>query len=192
MTTLSSRSSLSLTTLAGGVLLAALLAPACSSSSSGATPEDPAGSCSAIAKACHSYDDKSALGHECHELGHAGDDSKCIGRKAECLAGCPTVDGGDHHQTDAGTDAATADAADADAGPSLCTLYCQCLAGACGAQTGYPYADQAACEAGCAALDAPSKECFPKWCAKAEASSSKGHLCEHAWGGHGTDECDTL
>jgi len=47
--------------------------------------------------ACHPYDKESAIGHECHELGHEGKDSAGGPRQAECLAATgtkPSTDSG--------------------------------------------------------------------------------------------------
>ena len=175
--------------LLGSALALGALVACSSSTTPGSTTQDFTGSCQELASRCHSQ--ASTLGKECHDLGHDGDDSKCGPREAECLAECPEKPatdgglGGDAHAEEAG-DAASVD--------PTCRALCTCLAGSCGSKTGYPYPDDAACLAACGALDAPSKACFPKWCAKAEAAgaSSNVHFCEHAWGKNGTDECDTL
>jgi len=156
---------------------------ACSSSSSGSPVDDPAGSCRLLAKQCHPS--KTALGIECHELGHEGDDAKCGPRKADCLAACPIVDGGDHDEdaaVEAGPiDAGGADAADA-AGDPLCEAYCSCMAGTCAAIPGYPFTTPTSCAAACAALTAAERACWPKFCESAKVASDKAHDCGHAWG----------
>lgn len=173
----------------------ALVVAACSSSSdSDPAPVDPSGSCGAIASACHPYDKETAIGHECHELGHSSTDATCAPRRAECLAACPPRDAGPKPAADGGdTDAATEGGADggADAAPDpFCTDYCACLADTCTAIAGYPFAAAGSCATHCAALSAAEKACWPKFCNDAKASmNNKDHLCEHAWGAHDLDEC---
>lgn len=56
--------------------------------------------CEEIGHLCHDFDTgDSGLGHECHEVGHAGDEAACLAIQDDCLALC----GGDagHHE-DAG------------------------------------------------------------------------------------------
>jgi spore coat protein A, manganese oxidase len=51
---------------------------------------DYASSCGQLASYCHS--DETALGVECHDLGHVGDEAACQARHDECLAQCaPSV-----------------------------------------------------------------------------------------------------
>jgi|GEM_PF-3561322 len=178
--------------------LLASVAAACSSSSSSPPSGDTNGACAAVASACHPYDKESAIGHECHELGHEGDDAKCAVRRAECLAACPPKPEEDAGGADAVSEAApgdaSADAGDGSTADPACTALCRCLGTTCSGVAGYPFADEAACLSKCASLGAEEKACFPKWCAKAESASgsSATHFCEHAWGKLGTNECDTL
>src|SRR5688572_7543944 len=82
------------------------VAAACSTSPP-SSPPAYTGSCRQLARQCHPYDKGAGIGHDCHELGHNGDDSKCGPRKDECLAACPPTDGGDVHEdasADAGSD----------------------------------------------------------------------------------------
>lgn len=59
-----------------------------------AAARDPV--CTLIGSRCHPYDDEDGgVGHQCHELGHAGTATMCAARQAECLAACPVVDAGD-------------------------------------------------------------------------------------------------
>lgn len=171
---------------ASGLALGLGLAPACSSEAPAS--EDPRGSCSVLASACHALSKNGGLPKECHDLGHAGDDTACAAKKSACLAACPEgqapADGGsDAVAADAGSDGASADPA--------CAAYCACLASACATIAGYPFAAAGSCASACAAQSADERACFPKWCAKAESSRSK-HDCEHAWGGLGLDECSSL
>lgn len=166
------------------LLLGLLLAPACSSE--GPAGDAASGACQEIASACHPYGSGGGLPRECHDLGHAGDERACSEKKSACLDACPDAtppsDGG------AAADGAASDGAPAD---PACIAYCACLAGACSAVAGYPFAAQGSRLAACAAQSAEQRTCFTRWCAKAE--SSKGlHDCQHAWGQLGLDECDSL
>lgn len=168
----------------------AFVIAACSSSNE-PKAEDYSGSCSVLASRCHPV--QTTLGKECHELGHDGDDAKCGPKKAECLAECPEREGGTTHP-DSGTDAAPAtdsgSEAAADSGPDLlCQTYCACLNDTCSTQTGYPFAAAGSCATACAAMNADQRKCWPNWCEQAKASANKEHLCEHAWGALGLDEC---
>lgn len=156
---------------------------ACSSSTS-STPSTAsfAGSCRELASRCHPV--KSALGTECHDLGHDGDDAKCGPRRAECLAECPEADaaaghghGDDDHDNDqdAGDDASTADAG----GPSAaCKAYCACMTATCTTA----FADEPACLAKCATFSEADRECFGGHCEAAKTAADKEHDCEHASG----------
>lgn len=61
-----------------------------------ATPDAPGAAvprpaCSAIHDACERYENESAKGKECHDLGEspATTDAVCAEHQAECLAACP-------------------------------------------------------------------------------------------------------
>jgi hypothetical protein len=177
-----------------GIAAPIALALACGSSKSD-PPVDHTGSCRAIAGACHRYDQGGGLPHECHELGHAGDDAACGPRKDACIAACPPVEAGadashdDASTPDAGGDGSTSDV---DAGDP-CVAYCQCMADTCSTQAGYPFANPADCATACAQQAPEERACWPQWCAQAKsADATKTHLCEHAWGKFGLDECETL
>lgn len=169
----------------------AFVIAACSSSTD-PKPEDYTGSCSVLASRCHPV--QTTLGKACHDLGHDGDDAKCGPKKAECLAECPEREGGTAH-SDSGTDSGpatdSASEAAADSGPDLlCLTYCTCLTDACSTQAGYPFAAAGSCATACATMNADQRKCWPNFCEQAKASSgSKEHLCEHAWGALGLDEC---
>ena len=157
-----------------------LTAIACSSSSSSPPASDDAGSCTLLASRCHGVE--SALGAECHDLGHAGDDSKCGPRKAECLAACPEGahgDGGHDEPADAGVagDAAAEADTDADAGDP-CRGYCDCMKTACGST----FDDDDACLSACGAFPAKDFACFAQHCEAAKAAADPAHDCEHASG----------
>jgi hypothetical protein len=53
--------------------------------------------CEELGHLCHDFDNgDSGLGHECHEVGHAGDEAACLAIQGDCLALC----GGDAGQHD--------------------------------------------------------------------------------------------
>lgn len=163
---------------AAGLSVATLvLALVACSSSTPAPAEDYGGSCALLSNRCHPV--KTALGKECHDLGHDGDDAKCGPRKAECLAECPEGAGDAGHEADATptTDAAT-DAADA--GNDGCTTYCACMTATCATESSYPYADEAGCLAACKGFDQKGLTCVTAACEKAKTASDKAHECEHA------------
>jgi len=172
---------------AAGAFVAAVLV-ACSSASTSADAGAPvAGSCDAISSACHAYDKISSTGHDCHELGHAGDDAKCAPEREKCLTACPPRDASAAQDQDASVDAQT----DAPAPSQLCVDLCGCLDQVCKAKAGYPFSAASSCLDTCAGWSAAQHECYPKWC-KLARTNSTGHVCEHAWGAHALDECDTL
>jgi hypothetical protein len=165
-----------------------------------APPPDPSGSCAALASRCHKYDKISKIGHDCHELGHAGDDNACFPKKAECLANCPETDGSTTHPTDDGgtppypTDSGSDAVSLGDGGDgNPCEAHCACLMETCATETGYPFtAGVEQCKTTCNGWTKEEKVCLPKWCIKAKTAGAKTHFCEHAWGQLGTDECETL
>ena len=167
---------LSFRTLASVSLL--VMAIACSSSNDPPSGADNAGSCALLASRCHGVD--TALGNECHDLGHDGDDSKCGPRKVECLAACPEGDHGDGGHTEPDPDAGdTRDAsADAEAGADPCRGYCDCMKTACATT----FDDDDACLAACAAFPAKDFACFAQHCEDAKTASDPAHDCEHASG----------
>lgn len=178
------------------VLAATTIILACSGSALRPSSVDPTGACGELASRCHPYDKLSALGHECHELGHAGDDQACGPRKAECLAACPPTEAGVSTVPEPVTDAAIdrgADAAHVDSGDdALCVAYCDCLMATCASQAGYPFTSIQQCHGQCATLTPDQRGCWPKWCERAKNLANKTHTCEHAWGKYDLDECETL
>jgi hypothetical protein len=183
------------------VVIVVMMAIAACSSENKDPPPDPTGSCAVLASRCHKYDKVSQLGHDCHELGHAGNDNACFPKKAECLAGCPETDGGSSTHppddsgaspSDSGLDGSqpTSDGGGGD-GPS-CEAHCMCLMQTCATEMGYPFPTAEQCKTTCNGWTAEEKICLPKWCIKAKDVANKTHLCEHAWGKLGTDECETL
>ena len=75
--------------------------------------------------------------------------------------------------------------------PSVeCVEYCQCVGTTCVAEPGYPFADEAACLSACADFTEPELTCWTMWCTDAAADATLlDHLCSHAWGELGLDEC---
>ena len=160
-------------------LSAVLTAIACSSSSSNPAPADNAGSCALLASQCHGVE--TALGAECHDLGHDGDDSKCGPRKAECLAACPEGahhDGGSEPTADAGDAGDAGGDAAPDAPADSCRAYCDCMKLACASV----FADDATCLSTCGGFSASDHTCFSKHCEDAKSAADPAHDCEHASG----------
>lgn len=169
---------------------------ACASTATNASAPavvDVKGSCRAISNACHEVDEAGPLPHECHELAHDDDDNACAKRKDECVNACnaiPRPDGGVSTSDASGGDAHEHEHEDAsDAAHDVCHEYCECMTATCSGVAGYPFAEGGSCESACAAFPAAEKACFPNWCDDAKAASDKTHLCKHAWGANGLDEC---
>jgi hypothetical protein len=72
---------------------------------------------------------------------------------------------------------------------SDCELLCSCLEATCSSLEGYPYADTAACLTNCEAHTAEEVTCWGQFCDQAATSADPDHLCEHAWGDLGLEEC---
>jgi hypothetical protein len=173
-------------------------AAACSSEGSGGSAVIP-GSCGTLASRCHPYDKVSAIGKECHDLGHDGDDAKCSPRHDECLAACPPTEAGTAHPSDASVeDASIPDGSAPDGSGSapdagdVCTPFCECMTSTCATTAGYPFTGTPDCVAKCPLTDSALRTCLPKWRERAKTLSNKTHTCEHAWGKFGLDECETL
>lgn len=168
--------------IAGAVLT---LVVACSSSDDAAAPApDYTGSCSTLATRCHDVADTLAV--ECHELGHAGDTSKCGPRLRECLAVCPEREGGAALPF---SDAGAKDAS-GDAGPDpACVSYCDCMKANCSGVANYPFSDESVCYGACATFTAAERSCFAGFCADAVDAGVRDHACDHATSKLGTAEC---
>jgi hypothetical protein len=110
--------------------------------------------------------------------------------------------------TDAGSDTATAatDTAVADTGtatmtdtlpdpweggaPSAaCVTHCECMTTTCA--TGSPYTTTKDCTDHCGRFTAAEMKCWSYFCTEAAKSSgsTKTHMCQHAWGTWGLEEC---
>lgn len=50
-----------------------------------------ASACDGLGRTCHVVDATSAAAHECHELGHRGDDAACAAGRAACIDTCGTA-----------------------------------------------------------------------------------------------------
>jgi hypothetical protein len=73
-----------------------------------------------------------------------------------------------------------------------CSSYCTCMIAVCTKYAGYPFADEKACLAKCAAYSPPQLKCFAYFCADAKkttSASTREHSCRHAWGAWGLEEC---
>lgn len=154
-----------------GLVSLVLSAAACSTSDE----VDYSGSCRELAARCHSS--RSALGRECHDLGHRGDDALCGPRREECLRECPEVE-----EPDDSNDAAAARDATSDAGTMPCEIYCECAGQVCKSQPAYPFADEAACLSACEAFASDDLRCFNDACEGARFSADPSHGCQHATG----------
>lgn len=179
---------------AGGIGGVIALVVACSSDPDPA-PVNNAGSCAILASQCHPYDGKSQIGTECHELGHAGDDTRCGPRLKECQANCPETDSGGlpfhivdgavvnppNTESDASPDAPVVTTPDA--GPDECATYCACFQEACKARYDSIYAT-GSCVETCKTFAAEDRTCFSAACQKAKnlAVENRQHECEHASG----------
>jgi hypothetical protein len=107
----------------------------------------------------------------------------------------------DTHNTVVDTGAAAADTGSAadtltdpwDGGaPSAeCVAHCECMKTTCATYASYPYTLDKDCTAHCGRFTAPEMKCWTYWCteAKKATGSSKQHLCQHAWGTWGLEEC---
>jgi hypothetical protein len=63
------------------------------------------------------------------------------------------------------------------------------MQGSCGDQPTYPWADSDACEAACDAFTDDELACYDMWCLEVDQGGDPVHLCEHAWGDFGLNEC---
>lgn len=190
-----------------GAMFAFGVIVACSSSDDATAPPSNEGSCAKLASQCHPYAQKSALANECHELGHAGDDSKCGPRLAECQAECPLTDAGesdlpfeigpDGEVIDKRHDAAANDANTdgSDGAPQIsqaCVDYCACLEPTCGFQKAdYKYTSIGQCQEACMTFEADELDCWSKFCnhAKTLSEANRQHECQHSIGVLGLFEC---
>ncbi len=71
-----------------------------------------------------------------------------------------------------------------------CASYCACLEARCAARPGYPLG-AGECGPLCARLDDARRTCWAGFCedAAGEDDALAQHLCEHAWGLYGLEEC---
>lgn len=73
-----------------------------------------------------------------------------------------------------------------------CGGYCACMRRVCTKVVGYPYADDEQCLGVCRAFLARERTCWSQSCRTAESvdvTSVREHLCQHAWGTFGLNEC---
>jgi uncharacterized repeat protein (TIGR04052 family) len=65
-------------------------------SDAGDAAPDAASVCETLGSQCHPYDLGAGEGdaHECHEIGHAGNETTCAAERARCLAACSPGDAG--------------------------------------------------------------------------------------------------
>jgi hypothetical protein len=113
------------------------------------------------------------------------------------IADAGVADGGstlsDGGAPDGATDAGTADAGagDASAPSPMCTTWCGCLELRCSTYSENPFQTVDECHAACDMHSAAELSCWTDFCERIPMSSAglRMHLCEHAWGALGLDEC---
>lgn len=79
-----------------------------------------------------------------------------------------------------------------DATVEACGAYCGCMRRVCTSFAGYPYTTDAQCLGICAAFVDRERTCWSQSCRTAESvdvASVREHLCQHAWGTFGLNEC---
>ncbi len=77
--------------------------------------------CEDLGHLCHDFDTGEGLGHECHEVGHAGEQEACAEIYDECIAFCSTEGGAHHPEYEAGHPHDAGDHADhPEAGSAVC------------------------------------------------------------------------
>lgn len=68
-----------------------------------------------------------------------------------------------------------------------CQEYCSCLQKTCSEYTEHPFQDEESCLSACASYTMEELQCWHHFCST--NSAKEEHLCEHAWGKFGLDEC---
>jgi hypothetical protein len=164
------------------VFLALFIAGAACSSVPTSPAFDPS-ACRAIVAACH--DSASAMGIECHKLGHRDNPEACSAKKGACIVACPAKT--------MGAGAATAQDASSDADPAaagLCPDYCSCMGQRCKGMSNYPFDSDSICLTACGTWSRQDGACFLSWCTRADASDAGSqHACDHASSRLGPLEC---
>jgi hypothetical protein len=152
---------------------------ACSSVTASRSSDPSA--CEAIVTACHGS--VSAMGLECHKLGHAGNSEACSSKKDACVLACPA---------NAKDRATSLDASsDADAGVrASCQDYCSCMGKHCTGMPNYPFDSDEICLNACSTWSTQDANCFLSWCTQAGTSDAgTQHACDHASSRLGAIEC---
>lgn len=91
--------------------------------------------------------------------------------------------------TDGGSSGSTTDPGTTSEPSPACEGYCECMGETCAEIMGYPWSDITGCLEACAGYDEPQMSCWSMWCTEATRGALVVHLCEHAWGSYGLDEC---
>lgn len=79
-----------------------------------------------------------------------------------------------------------------DATLEACGAYCACMRRVCTTFAGYPYGGDEQCLGVCRAFTEKERTCWSQSCRTAEGvdvASVREHLCQHAWGTFGMNEC---
>jgi mono/diheme cytochrome c family protein len=71
-----------------------------------------------------------------------------------------------------------------------CEAWCGCLLEFCAEIEDYPFDSLDACYSKCAATEASLLQCWSDFCSEIKEKPAEApHLCDHAWGGLGDNEC---
>lgn len=181
------------------------------SGGSGSTTISNDEACDQIIEVCHYKDDGTdPTISACHGVAHEGGD--CLAQLDACVAYCnaaPPLGTGTSGGSSGGSGSGTAsgsgtgssgtsggsgstgstDSGSTSGGNAGCAAYCTCMSGTCATEVGYPWADEAACLSACEQFTTAEMTCWDMWCYQASLGGAVDHLCEHAWGANGLDEC---
>ncbi|MEM7152870.1 MAG: hypothetical protein AAF799_08505 [Myxococcota bacterium] len=138
----------------------------------------------------HETDDHS--GHETDGEGTGGHESgehDSGGHETEGHDG--GTEGHEESGTDGGESTSDGNGSTGDGAVSVeCVAHCDCLETECAEYEGYPFGTRQACEDDCMGLSAEEQACYMMWCPEVPKNPGIAlHLCEHAWGELGLNEC---
>ena len=104
--------------------------------------------------------------------------------------GPPVTDTGTPETTDATTSGDTTGAGESGGVSPACEAWCGCLELNCTEFPGYPFASVDECHTTCADLSTEEITCWQGFCEEvADNPALADHLCDHAWGALGLNEC---
>lgn len=78
------------------------IAASCTTAPTSRSPgsgEANTGACKELASTCHEHAHQSPLAHDCHVLGHSGNEQQCEARRDECRRECQDAVGGESKPT---------------------------------------------------------------------------------------------